>query len=48
MTKELAIRLACYHFNYKFPKELFTGILFFEGYKIIIEEFQDCCKLFRG
>lgn len=47
MNKETAIRLACYHYNYQWPKSLFTGIMFYEGFKITIEEFQQCAKLFK-
>lgn len=41
------IRRACYFYDYKFPKELWTGVLFFEGERITIEEFNEQAKLFR-
>lgn len=40
MSKELAIKEACYYFNYKWPKDLWTGVMFYEGYKITITEFN--------
>ena len=40
MSKLLAIRSALSYHNYKWPKELWTGVMFYEGYKITIEEFE--------
>jgi len=41
------IRRACFHYDYKFPKELYSGVLFFEGHKITIEEFNKQANLFK-
>ena len=40
MNKQFAIQLACAYFNYKWPKELTSGVMFYEGYKITIQEFN--------
>lgn len=42
------IRKCIYQNDYIFPKELFTGIMFFEGEKITIEEFNEQVAIFRG
>lgn len=48
MKRDTAIRLACYHFEYKWPESLFTGVMFYLGYRITIEEFNACVKLFKS
>jgi hypothetical protein len=48
MTREQLIYRAIAYFNYEFPKELTSGILFFRGEKIYIKEFVDAVKLFKG
>lgn len=45
--KKLIIREACNYYNWKFPEELWTGVLFYKGYKITIEEFNDQVKIFK-
>lgn len=47
MNKPLAIRSALIYHNYRWPKELWTGVMFYEGYKITIEEFNEQLQLFR-
>jgi hypothetical protein len=47
MDRIMIIRQACYCYNYKFPKELWTGILLFKGIDITIEEFNKQAKLFK-
>lgn len=47
MNKILAIRSALAHYSYKWPKELWTGVMFYQGHKITIEEFNAQAKLFR-
>jgi hypothetical protein len=42
------VKLAAYHCNYKWPKELFTGIMYFNGHRITVEEFQAWSKLIQG
>lgn len=40
MSKELAIKLACDTYNYKWPSNLTSDIMFYEGYNISINEFN--------
>jgi hypothetical protein len=40
------LRRAIAHYNYKWPKELTSGVMFFEGQRITIEEFKKECRLF--
>lgn len=46
MTKELAIKLACRDNNYKWPKELSSGVMFYDGFRIIIQEFNEWARSF--
>jgi hypothetical protein len=46
MSKFDAIKLACAHYNYKWPKNLFSGIMFYYGHKINIDEFNNWTKKF--
>lgn len=46
--KTQLIRRCCSYFDYVWPKEIISGILFFEGTKITIEEFMKQARLFRG
>jgi hypothetical protein len=48
MTKSEAIKLACRDCDYKWPKELFTGVMFYNGYRITIEEFTELARMFKG
>lgn len=41
-----ALRGACHHHNYKWPSDLWTGVMFFQGHKITVEEFMECVNLF--
>lgn len=48
MNSKLSItRRACAHFNYHWPDQLTSGIMFFEGERITVEEFMEQVKLFR-
>lgn len=47
MSKEEAIASACRDHNYSWPKELWTGIMFYYGHRITITEFNKHCILFR-
>ena len=47
-TKKQIIRRACAAFNYKWPEQLSSGIMFFEGQKITIEEFKEQVNLFKS
>ena len=46
MSKEFAITLACAHFNYKWPKELTSGVMFYEGFRITVKEFNERARDF--
>jgi len=39
--KQAAIKEARIHFDHAFPKDLWTGILFFKGFRITREEFEN-------
>lgn len=47
MKQPDVVRRACHYWNYKWPEELWTGIMYFDGETITIEEFNAICKLFR-
>lgn len=47
MYKELAIKLACRDNDYKWPKQLSSGIMFYCGHKITIAEFNEWARNFR-
>jgi hypothetical protein len=47
MSRIEAIKLACRHYDYKWPKELWSGVMLFEGYKITIQEFNNWAKNFK-
>ena len=38
---------AVYFYNCKWPKDLFTGIMFFEGKRITIDEFNKIARKFK-
>lgn len=40
-SKETAIKMACRDNNYKWPKQLSNGIMFYNGHRITINEFND-------
>jgi len=42
------IRRACAFFKYQWPAQLDSGVMFFEGLRITIEEFIDCARPFRS
>lgn len=48
MTKIQTIRKAIAFNNYQWPNQLTSGIMYFEGYRITIEEFMEQCKLFSN
>lgn len=41
------IRMACAFYNYRWPEILSSGIMFFHGQRITIEEFNKQARLFR-
>jgi hypothetical protein len=47
MSKQEAIKLACFEYDYKFPKNLHSGIMFYCGYKITIDEFNQWARKFK-
>ncbi len=40
MSKHEAIALACRDYNYKWPEELWTGVMFYKGFRITKDEFE--------
>lgn len=40
MNEQQIIRRACVYYNYVWPKQLVSGVMFFEGTRITIEQFQ--------
>lgn len=46
MTKEWAIKLACAAYDYRWPRHLSSGVMFYEGFRITIQEFNECKELF--
>jgi hypothetical protein len=47
MTKDFAIKLACAYYNYKWPPRMTSGVMFYEGYKITIQEFNEFARNFK-
>lgn len=45
--KILLVRRACAFHDYKWPKQLTSGIMFFEGERVTIEEFKKQARLFK-
>lgn len=41
------IRAACAHYNYVWPKQLESGIMYFDGARITIEEFNKEARKFK-
>lgn len=46
-TKVQIIRRAIADNDYKWPKQLTSGVMFFEGERITIEEFMEQVRLFK-
>ena len=38
--KSMAIRRACLHNNFKWPEDMTSGVMFYEGHNITFEEFN--------
>jgi hypothetical protein len=38
---------ACYYYDYTWPKELWTGVMFYRGQRITIEEFNKWSANFK-
>ena len=47
MTKQIAIQLACQHYDYKWPKSLPSGVMYYHGFEITIAEFNKTARQFR-
>lgn len=45
-SKETAIKLACRDCDYKWPKELSSGVMFYGGQRITIQEFNAWARNF--
>ena len=47
MNRLQTIRMACRYFNYKWPEQLSSGVMFYFGERITIEEFNKQANLFK-
>ena len=50
MTKNAdtpTVRLACAARDYEWPKELTSGVMFYDGQRVTIEQFQEQAALFH-
>lgn len=47
LNKAETIKSACDFYNYKWPKDLWTGVMFFKGQKITIKEFNIWARNFK-
>ena len=47
MSKKLAIQNACADYDYRWPKDLPSGVMFYYGEKITIDEFNSWACKFR-
>lgn len=45
--KEETIKLACEYYNYKWPRELVSGVMYFNGQTITIDEFNKWARKFK-
>ena len=45
--KEAAIKIACGDCDYKWPKDLSSGVMFYHGHRITIEEFNRFAEGFK-
>lgn len=47
MIKREAIKSACAEHGYKWPKYLTSGVMFYQGCKITVDEFNDWARKFK-
>ena len=47
LTKSAIIFRAINYYGYKWPEELISGIMFFEGETITVGEFMSAVKIFK-
>ena len=47
LNKEEAIKIACAEYDYNWPKHLFSGVMFYAGYRIDINEFNEWARKFK-
>ena len=45
--RNINIASACRDHNYKWPKVLTTGVMFYNGYRITIDEFNEWARKFK-
>ena len=45
--KDIAIHLACRDNDYKWPKQLSDGVMFYNGHRITINEFNEWASKFK-
>jgi len=46
--KECAIKRATRDYDYKWPKQLWSGVMFYDGYRITIQEFNEWARNFKA
>lgn len=47
MTIDDAVKQACAHYDYNWPKELTSGVMFFNGHRITIQQFNKWARNFK-
>lgn len=47
MNKQDAIKLACADYNFTWPYQLYSGIMYYHGFRITIEEFNKWARNFK-
>jgi hypothetical protein len=45
--KKIAIAELCSLYNYKWPKEITSGVMFYNGIKVTIQEFNEWARNFK-
>ncbi len=45
--RQILLRKCCAYHNYEWPSELWTGVMFYNGERITIEEFNKVANLFK-
>lgn len=43
----MALQLACYEHDYKWPDFLPSGVMWYDGHKITIDEFNEWSRKFK-
>lgn len=45
--KKMAIAELCSLYNYKWPKDIISGVMFYNGIKVTIDEFNEWANKFK-